>query len=131
MAWARLVLQSRWGPPTTTAEQADLLQVAGVSSQPPLNLAEEALGHRLLGPVQVRVTAGEGEVVTVRQTSDIPTRAINATHACLSPNEPEALQGGRAQGSPSRWRRALGTHAGFRHLWRQRYVDVVLYIGVQ
>eukprot|EP00969_Alexandrium_andersonii_P038662 1694727-Alexandrium_andersonii.AAC.1 len=63
MARVRLVLQSRWGPPNNAVEQADLLQVAGVSSQPPINFAKDALSYHLLGPAHVRVVPGNGEVV--------------------------------------------------------------------
>eukprot|EP00969_Alexandrium_andersonii_P074285 3276970-Alexandrium_andersonii.AAC.1 len=64
---------------------------------------------------------------------------VKATSTCLPPNEPEALQRGRIQGSPPPWRRPraiqaavqLGAHAGFRHLRRRRHVDTVLYVGAQ
>eukprot|EP00969_Alexandrium_andersonii_P030039 1310096-Alexandrium_andersonii.AAC.1 len=61
MALVRFVLQPRWCPPDNAVQQAHLLQVAGVAAQPPLNCAEEVLGHHLLGPIEARVAAGEVE----------------------------------------------------------------------
>eukprot|EP00969_Alexandrium_andersonii_P363287 15461596-Alexandrium_andersonii.AAC.1 len=49
---ARFLLPTRWCPPNDEAQQARLLQVAGVAAQPPFNLTKEVLGHHLLRPVK-------------------------------------------------------------------------------
>eukprot|EP00975_Prorocentrum_lima_P014578 3092536-Prorocentrum_lima.AAC.1 len=79
-------------PSDHPVEEPGLLEVAGTTTQPAFDLAQEARLHLVLDPVEVLVPAGEREVVPVDHALHVPLRVIEAAGAGLATSEAKPLQ---------------------------------------